>query len=154
MIQYRKGTCSRCNEDDVIIVKRMASGNLCPICNKKRLDEGKTTISPIYPLKKRKEPTGELILFNALWKVRPHVSFVSGECLGDELNVCFMAHVLPKAKNKYPAFKLYDRNIIFLTFDEHYLFDFGSKESLKQLPSWKKVFELEAELKEEYKKLI
>lgn len=150
-LQYRKGTCTQCGADDVMIVKRMASGILCQGCNRKRLDKDKPKISPKSSFV-RKEPTGEGALFLAIFNTRPHVSFVDKSYLGDEPCAWMFAHVLNK-KN-FPLFRLYDKNIVMLTFDQHYALDFGSQEELKRLPEWKPLFELKEKLKEEYKLLL
>lgn len=151
-MQYRKGSCSRCQGNDVLIVKRLPSGDLCNPCNISRLNDAKPKVKPSYYLKANRKPTGELLLFNSIWATREHKSFVSGEWLGDEMNVCYMAHVLPKAQNRYPLFKLLDLNIVLLSWDEHHLFD-NMRWKVENDPLWKPLFTLEAELKEEYKKI-
>lgn len=128
------------------------------MCNTVRLAKGKEE-DPFKPKPrssikfKKKEPTGELVLFQSIWATRPHRSFIDGEWLGDDMNVCFMAHVLPKAQNRYPKFKLYDKNIRLLSWAQHDLWDKGVRADLRLLPEWSKMFELEEELKNEYKKL-
>lgn len=99
------------------------------------------------------KPTGEKEVFESIWNERPHLSQVNDEPLGDEANVCFFAHILPKGKNKYPEFKLNKQNIVLMSFDQHHLWDNGSRGELRLLPEWDKIFELEASLKEQYKLL-
>lgn len=101
------------------------------------------------PLNKKKEPTGELSMFKEIWKRRRHISFVSGARLG-EFSVSFFAHVISKAQNKYYEFKLYPRCVVLLTQDEHHQWDNGVREELAKDRRWKKMFDLEAELKAEY----
>lgn len=96
----------------------------------------------------RKEPTGELPIFQEIALERGLISQISDEPLG-EFNVCFFAHILPKAQNKYPLFKLMKENIIVMSYDEHYAWD-NKRSSLKDNPKWKWVFELESELLELY----
>lgn len=119
----------------------------------------RTSISDFKPEKKikvkkqykfKKKPTGEKIVFEMIASARKHKSFISGADLFD-LRASNFAHVLPKAKNKYPEFKLNPKNIVLLTDDEHHEWDHGSREELKKMSEWQKMFELEAKLKEEYK---
>ena len=105
------------------------------------------------PLTYKRKPTGELPLMCMIWNsIREHKSFISGEPISN-FNVRNMAHVLPKAKNKYPKFKLHIKNIVLITWEEHDLWDNGLREELMKLPEWNKMFELESGLKDEYKKL-
>jgi len=111
-----------------------------------------------------KEPTGEGVVFDQLINERDHVSYISGieiEFIDGVINHCNCAHVLPKAQNKYPRFKLYKKNIRFLTRFEHHLFDNGTiaqREKYKDemlrdyglVVDWGKLYELADELKEEY----
>lgn len=60
-------------------------------------------------------------LFRWVWETRPHYSEVSGKPLGEEPNVWFFAHVLPKGS--YGLFKLYPFNIVLMTPREHTLYD-------------------------------
>lgn len=101
---------------------------------------------------KNRKPTGEMAVFEEIWSIRPHVSQISGEDLGDILDVSYFSHILPKGQNKYPHYKLDPRNIILKTKDEHYMWE-HCKSALLDLPEWKWIFDLENELKEEYKKL-
>jgi hypothetical protein len=97
-----------------------------------------------------KKPTGEKALFEALWATRSHVSFVSGKRVGPIAHT--FAHCIPKGL--YPKFKLYDKNIVFLTPEEHYEFDFGTEESQRKLGGdWDKLYILREELLKEYRKL-
>lgn len=113
----------------------------------------KTTKKPQY------KASGERTLFDSIWSTRKRVSFVSGQeldkynALGLYLNM--FAHVLSKAQNKYPKFKLYDKNIVLLTPDEHYLLDFGTNEQREKYAqendcSWQPLYDLRDYLKEEY----
>lgn len=72
--------------------------------------------------KYKKKPTGELELFKHIWEQRGPYSQISGTYLG-EFNVCYFAHIIPKAKNKFPEFKLNQDNIYLMTFDEHFMWD-------------------------------
>jgi len=107
-------------------------------------------------------PTGELALFRSIWATRPHISFISGREI-EFFHPIHFAHVLPKGKNKYPLFKLYDKNVVILTEREHTLYDQGTMQSRAQYSEecldegfvcdWQKLFTLRDELKKEYEKL-
>lgn len=100
---------------------------------------------------KPKKKTGEAEVFEYISQTRKHVSFVSGEFLGEDLQAWHMAHVLPKGK--YPLFRLQSANIVLLTQHEHDQFDKQPRSKIKNDPKWKSLFELEAELKKQYSKL-
>lgn len=102
---------------------------------------------------KRYAPTGERKIFEQIWNERKRESFISKTPLGKFAYPYMFLHVLAKAKNKYPKFKLYKKNIVLGTWEEHHKWDKGSREELKKDPNWKKMFELEEELKQEYKNL-
>ncbi len=72
------------------------------------------------PLRTKKKVTGELELFKEIWTERKHVSHFSGALIA-EFDVEYFMHVLPKGKNQYPHFKLYKKNIVLGTRDEHYM---------------------------------
>jgi hypothetical protein len=124
----------------------------------------------IYPTNKTqqedvKEEINEMDVFDDIYISSDKRSFVSGEDLtkyaGKVVNGEFIKskmyhwlfhHVLNK-KN-YKKFKFYLKNIILLIPQEH--MDKHSKDQeqlLKDNPNWQKVFDLEKELKEEYKHL-
>lgn len=96
----------------------------------------------------KKKVTGELELFKAIWAVRKHVSHFSGEVIQDFAPLHFM-HVLSKAKNQYPHFKLYPKNIVLGTEDEHYLHHNVARSDWPE-PFRKEIERLESELKSEY----
>lgn len=99
---------------------------------------------PYLGIKRSIKATGQKTIFMEIWNERPHVSEVSGEYLGNEPNVSFFSHIL--GKKAYPRFILNKNNILLMTFEEHYEFDFGSPEG----SMWDKVFELKEQLKIEY----
>lgn len=99
--------------------------------------------------KSGKRSTGEKVLFEAIWNSRPRKSFLTGEPLGNDAYAWFFFHILPKGK--YPKFRLYDKNIILMTQQQHN--DWHSKtraQLLEKDPRWSKVFDLYDELLEEY----
>ncbi len=102
--------------------------------------------------KYKRKPTGELELFHEIEKERGLKSQITGDKI-QEFNVWNFAHILPKAQNKYPLFKLVKANIIIMAYSEHDAWD-NRRESLIGKPEWDWVFLLEAELKKEYELLI
>ena len=109
------------------------------------------------PIKYRRKVTGELVLFQAIWNTRKHVSFLNDKPLGEDAYVWYFAHVLRKAKGHYPKFKLYEKNIILLTKEQHDLYDLNVRnpEYLTGLDArWQKVFDLRDELLLEYDKIV
>ena len=109
------------------------------------------------------KPTGEALLFDTIWKTRPHISFISGKPINIEYHSnlwynCFF-HVL--AKGKYPAFRLLDKNIVLGLPDEHTLYDQGTEGQRRKYAEqcendgggcdWEKLYSLREELKSEYK---
>jgi hypothetical protein len=105
---------------------------------------------------------GELKMFEHIWDTREHISFLSDKPLGVVKNghmwVNVFAHVLAKGLAKYPKFKLYSKNVILLTPEEHNLLDFCSEAQRQAYAAvngcdWQKVYDFREELKEEYKLL-
>lgn len=82
-----------------------------------------------------------------LWSEREHYSFVSDQFLGHEPLAHYFSHVLPRST--YPQAKMADDNIVFMTLDEHILWE-NHKHRIIDNPMWLKVFQLESELKEKY----
>lgn len=99
------------------------------------------------PIKYKRKPTGELEVFKSIWSERPHFSQVSGKFLGDDLNVSFFSHILPKSH--YKRFRLNKQNIVLKTEEEHFKWE-NQSWKLKDLPEWQWVFELKQSLKEQY----
>lgn len=99
------------------------------------------------PLKQKRKPTGELDVFKSIWDERPHYSQISGKFLGDNLNVSFFSHILPKSH--YKRFRLNKQNIVLKTEEEHFKWETQSWK-LKDLDEWKWVFDLKQSLKEQY----
>lgn len=84
-----------------------------------------------------------------IWREREHYSFVSGVFLGHEARAHFFSHVLPRST--YPEAALDPENIVFMTLQEHNLYEFHSHK-VKEKPEWKKVFDLRESLKFKYQK--
>jgi len=103
-------------------------------------------------LTSKRKPTGEMALFETLWNIRERVSFLTGRPV--PFSPSTFAHVLPKSK--YPGLRLYDKNIIFLTLEEHTLLDAGTKEqrakyAQQYLCDWNTIDKLKEELLNELK---
>ena len=106
----------------------------------------------------------EADLFLILYKSGTKKSFLSGkkiyapESRASSLFYGQFAHVLSKAKDRYPYFKLYSSNIIMLTNEEHMLLDHGTESQRKSYADkhgcdWNKIELLKLSLKREYKAL-
>jgi len=139
---------------------RFAKG-YCKIHQYLRTDKKKPKPLKSKPIIKKKDKnTGQMALFSVIWNTRDRVSFISGKPLnryeGTNFFPNLFAHVLSKAQNKYHKFKLYDKNIVLLTPEEHTLFDHGTEEQREkyklQNPStdWEKLYNLKEQLKKEY----
>ena len=72
--------------------------------------------------------SSETELFKHIWDTTPHYSYVSGIPIREPSPANF-AHVLSKAVNRYPHFRLFPDNIILVTQEEHNLIDQGTVES-------------------------
>ena len=116
------------------------------------------------PIKRNYKPTGEGALFTSIIGTRRNYSFLSGLNIIEidntiDHNNCH--HVLNK--KDYPDFRLYDRNIILITREEHDLIHCGTKEKREKYTKkvmelygktvhWEKLEALKNELINEYKK--
>lgn len=104
------------------------------------------------PILRTKKGTGQAEIFEEIAEERDWVCFVTGRSLSG-LTATQFAHVLPKALNKYPLFKLYKKNIVILSDEIHYAWDFWPESKLREDRRFDKLFALQEELKEEYKLL-
>jgi hypothetical protein len=159
-----KGVCEVCNDGK----EKQLAKKRPPLCGyhysieqrKKSAEKNKDKPKKVQkqlkrtPLSYKRKATGELELMKSIWdNMEEHKSFISGNPIY-EFNVSCMAHVLAKAKNKYPKFKLNPDNIKLLTYEEHFKWDNAPRSELIKLPEWDKMFKLEEELKQEYKLLF
>lgn len=95
-----------------------------------------------------RKKTGELELFREIWKGSDETSFVSGRRIYNPGPSNFH-HVL--TKGAYPRFRLYKKNIVLLTTEEHNKIHTWSRyKLLKESLDWEKIFNLELKLKMEY----
>jgi hypothetical protein len=92
----------------------------------------------------------EVALGKKLFFERGQRSEINGEYLGDEYSHVFASHIL--SKGAYPAFRLYPKNIVIKSFDQHRAWE-NSKHKLRGLPQWEWVFKLEEQLRQEYYQL-
>jgi len=152
-LQYKNGTCTKCGKEDVPIVKKILPNKYCHLCNVIRLDTKRPLKlrKPLKrsPIKYKPRTTGEGVFLESIWASMPHVSWISQTPLGDEYNTMCMFHVL--GKGAYPSFRLYSKNIILTTIQEHWDWHNISRDKLLEKDKrWQGVFDLEAELKAEY----
>ncbi len=149
MFRPHIGSCSKegCGRTRVPIVVKDGWCDKCHYERKqaKKKAEGKKT----GPYQYKREATGEAELFEQIAEERDWKCFVTGERLSCLTPTSFM-HVLPKALNKYPLFKLYKPNIQLVKDEIHYRWDHTPRSELKE-PYWQKLFDLEERLKEHYK---
>lgn len=143
MFHPHRAICVRCQATKMIVVKK----GFCGQCNDiekraKKIAAGKRVKEYRYTRK----PTGELALFEALLAARGRKSEISGVMLNG-FDVRWFSHILTKAA--YPKYRLYDKNIVIKTADEHIMWE-TQKHKLKDLPEWDWVFEREQELKQSY----
>lgn len=68
----------------------------------------------------------ETELFRHVWDTVPHYSYVSGIPITEPSPANF-AHVLSKAVNRHPHFRLNPDNILLVTREEHNLIDQGTQ---------------------------
>lgn len=149
----RRNTCKEDGCEYPVFAKK-----LCKYHQNLRTDK-KPTQKKRSTIKAKIKPSGERTIFDLIWNTRDRISFVSGKSLqqyeGTDFYPNLFAHVLSKAQNRYPKFKLYDRNIVLLTPDEHYLLDFGTEEQREKYAeehncSWQPLYDLRDELKKNY----
>lgn len=88
-------------------------------------------------------------LFLYLWKKYSHYSDINGEYLGTYPMSYFFSHIL--GKDTHPAFKCYAPNILFMTWDQHQLWEYY-QHKIRNDPEWEFVFLLEEHLKSVYNK--
>ena len=90
-------------------------------------------------------------MFREIWDERPRVSFVTGKNLPTiEAYAWYFSHVLPKGK--YPELRLVKKNVVFMTLEEHELWE-NHQYKLKDDPAWDHVFKLKEELLNDYERI-
>lgn len=104
------------------------------------------------PLKAKFSPTGERELFVKMYEAGHNKSWISGERLLPPTHEKFhwqYHHILEKGQNKYPKYKLVEKNIVPLTIREHDLIQ-NFRYKIESDPRWFKLYELEEKLKQQY----
>jgi hypothetical protein len=102
----------------------------------------------IFDIKPKQKPDSELQAFyREIWNERPHKSEINGAEL--PYNFCpdmmfVFSHVHSKAS--CPALILEKRNVVLMTLRQHHQWEF-ERDTLKDNPAWKFVFERFDELK-------
>jgi len=148
MFKPHHSVCVQCNQPSIVVVKKM----LCGRCNHENKQKAKKASGKsIAKYKFIKEPTGEKELFEEIACEREWVCFVTGEKLWELTPTQFM-HVLPKALNKYPKYKLYKENIVLASNETHHKYDHTPHSTLIG-EGWERLFKLRDELKEKYPKI-
>lgn len=163
--EYRKrdGKCAQCVQAEYQMKSAIA---LQERAKEKAKDGFNSSLKSSTPLKrsplkpKRPRNTGEAEVFKQIAQERPHVCFVTGQPIR-QLTVSCFAHVLSKAQNKYPRFKLYKKNIRLVLPEVHHLIDHGSSDQRQRYKEkmatkgvtvdWDGYFALYEELLNEYK---
>lgn len=103
--------------------------------------------------------TGEAVMFTEIWEdLEPEdrKSFITGHRFPEPyvMRTYYFAHVL--GKGAYPEFRLKKENIVLLTWEQHKMWDtarFKIRENKHLMQLWKKMFDLEEKLIEEYKNI-
>ena len=99
--------------------------------------------------------------YKEIWEEREHICFVTERGLDGIYNSSYwlniFAHVLAKAQNKYPEWKLYKHNIVLVHPQIHNLYDNAVLDVIQREEqtygfSMRCLFELELELHEQYLK--
>jgi hypothetical protein len=128
------------------------SHGYCKYHQDKRTDSKYTQKKSIktknYYQKSDKTPTGEGAFLVALINSKPNVDFVTGEQI-DDMTVYNCHHVLTKAA--YPKFRTFDKNIVFLSNDNHdFIHSIALSDLIAQDDRWQKYQDLQISLKEMY----
>lgn len=152
MFKPHYGTCnvSTCKHPENALIA--VSSGACQRCNyDKKQAKNKAAGKKTGQYKYVKKATGEAEVFENISAEREWVCFVTGTRMNSLTPTSFM-HVLPKALNKNPLFKLYPKNIVLALDEIHHRWDHTPRSTLTE-PYWQKLFDLEAELKLEYAEL-
>ncbi len=112
MITRKKKICNGCGKEEFIW-----AGGKCKRCAPQKK----------YVYKRKK--TGEADLFKTIWDQREHKCTNCQIGLGDEMNVFYFAHIVPKGRE--PSLRLDSNNIRLLCKLCHITFDHGTKEQFE-----------------------
>lgn len=147
MIQRKKKECIDCLE-----LKLIWAHKRCQTCDGKHRSKN-TKQKPRKLIRKKFNPTGEKEVFEQIARERAHVCFVTGRPIY-QLTVSCYAHILEKALNKYPKYKLNPDNIVLVLPEVHTLYDHGFKEQREQYgyaEGWAKLYNKREHLIRQYK---
>lgn len=168
IMKYEFGYCKNelCGKWQIIVNRRHG---LCQKCNQIRLasnKEKKGTEGPRIEYTGKKNPTfnyctkwgfkNELQLFNFKWNNEIRISYISGRPI-PYFAPMFFLHVIPKALNKFPHYKLNPENVVFGLLIEHDLWDKGTEDErmlyLEKYPqaSWDGMIKKKLKLMESYR---
>lgn len=148
------GTCIECGDDNFIVVKK----GWCARCNHKFKTAKKKAEGKSLPKKYVRKATGEKDVFEAVLEAlpddKPTTCFVCGKMISVVTHHNF-GHIL--SKGRYPRFRLNPDNIRLMCFNIdgtgcHSLYDHHPKSELVG-EGWDKLFELKAQLIEEYTRI-
>lgn len=151
MITRKKKICKTCSQ-----LRYIRSKGDCDYCAGKRYS--KTTARnqrKNYVPKAEKNEITEIDVFNEILEERPHICFVTGKPIYNPTPTNFL-HILRKAKNGWPHFKLYKKNIVLGLDEVHDLLDKGTEAQRQKYgyaEGWERLYKLRDELILEYKEL-
>ena len=158
MIQQKKKICKSCSKVTYIWSKgscKTCSARLKLKSNSKLDLPKKNSKKPLFPLDTEvKEKEGnQYDMFLEIWNERERVSEITGKNLVEPEHKMFtwqFEHILPKGT--YPDLKFDKKNIMLLTWQEH--FDLtNNTATYKEDPLYKKYFDIKEKAKEDYYKL-
>ena len=135
MITPKLKTCKECGKECYLFSK-----GRCKACASKSYGKPKTKV----------KNTGQIELFDRIFLERGGVCQISGEQLKPKGHPDYhfqFAHVL--GKGAYPKFKLYEKNIVLMTKQNH-LRQTAQEKRLRDNPDWQWYWKLFDELKKEY----
>lgn len=145
---FSKGRCQKCTALDNINNK----SNEVDTINKHKVC--KVSKSPKFPLNDnlniKEKDTSQYDMFLEIWNQREHISEISGKALVGPEHKMFIwqfEHIL--GKGAYPKFKLYKKNIILMTWQEHFDITNNSIDKLDK-DLYINYFKLKEELIKEY----
>lgn len=125
--------CNGCNKGNPIANNHF---QLCHLCNRNRLKEGKQAKQATTPcrarkvLRKRYKPTGELTVFLKIWKERPHYCINCKAYLSDPPKAHYFSH--NRAKSLDSKNRLNPEGISLLCFSCHFAKDHGTMAQYKE----------------------
>lgn len=154
MYKPKFGTClGPCGKENQLLPVK---DGFCMVCNHERKQAKKANRTKPTPAKKNYfavPPQRESDIFLEIWQEREHKCEVCDKPIHQPIAANFM-HVLAKALNKYPLFKLHKPNVVLACYDLkspscHFKWDNYPRSELIG-EGWERMFKKESELKLEY----